>query len=641
MTRSVSSLFGATTKAKAAVKSIATVKSSFHSKPVEMTEAMQFVDTELPNILELKNITQVYENGHTVFKDFHFLVEDKPDQGQFIGLLGTSGCVDADTEYFNGRVWVRIADYKSGDKVLQYTTKKVAELVSPSQYIKVPCTHLNLIQTNYGVDQCICDDHRVVYVDRRSQTGLRPFSFLSISGKELVRKQKELKNGFRGTFLTTFAFSGKGISLTENHIRLMVAVIADGHFPKHLQTNYCQVNLKKQRKIDRLQQLLNNCAIPYNITPKNKAGYTIITFQAPKKEKHYSADWYNCTKTQLSIICDEVLRWGGCTRQVRRTFSTTIKDSADFIQFAFSATGTRATISCSNRVSTTYHTGDKNYVRKSKEYAVIIANNALVSLQNNKATKKVFKKYKTIDGYKYCFTVNSGMLVLRRNNKIFITGNCGKSTLLRYICGLQKPTSGEVLVNSKPVSSGAQAGMVFQQYSSMPWYTVYQNVELALRYKGISKKDRRGEVLRLIEQVGLKGHEHKYAQYPILSGGQLQRVAIARSLANKPKILLMDEPFGALDVKTRLQMQELVAKVWLDLSAESSETTVIFVTHDIAEAVFLGDDVFLMKSNPGEIKYYHHIDLPLDRTRDIKRDAYFNQMVYQIEDEMFELSSVK
>jgi NitT/TauT family transport system ATP-binding protein len=214
------------------------------------------------------------------------------------------------------------------------------------------------------------------------------------------------------------------------------------------------------------------------------------------------------------------------------------------------------------------------------------------------------------------------------------TSGCGKSTILRYICGLQKPTSGEVLIYGKPRSHENRVGMVFQQYSSLPWYTVYQNVELALRFKGISKADRRDEVMRVIELVGLEGHEKKYAQYPTLSGGQLQRVAIARSIAAKPEILVMDEPFGALDIKTRLQMQDLLAGIW-----HETETTIIFVTHDISEAVYLGDDIYIMGSNPGRFVYYHHVEMPLKRTREKKRLPYFNSLVYEIEDQMMELDS--
>ena len=140
----------------------------------------------------------------------------------------------------------------------------------------------------------------------------------------------------------------------------------------------------------------------------------------------------------------------------------------------------------------------------------------------------------------------------------------GKSTILRYIAGLQKPTAGEVLIHGAPISDGKRIGMVFQQYSSLPWMTVLDNVALALRYQGMGDKERREKAQEIINLVGLAGHEDKFAQYPTLSGGQLQRVAIARSLMANPDILLMDEPFGALDINTRLQMKFL--KPWSKLA---------------------------------------------------------------------------
>ncbi len=217
------------------------------------------------------------------------------------------------------------------------------------------------------------------------------------------------------------------------------------------------------------------------------------------------------------------------------------------------------------------------------------------------------------------------------------TSGCGKSTLLRYICGLQKPTEGEVLLFDKPIDLHDPVAMVFQQYSSLPWYTVYQNIELGLKFTNtLSKKEREEKIMHYIKLVGLEGHEHKFAKYPILSGGQLQRVAIARSLIIEPKIIVMDEPFGALDIKTRLKMQEMLSTIWQKIN-----TTIIFVTHDIPEAVFLGDDIFIMKANPGELKYYHHVDMPLERNREMKREQYFTDLVYQIEDEMMELESKK
>jgi len=211
----------------------------------------------------------------------------------------------------------------------------------------------------------------------------------------------------------------------------------------------------------------------------------------------------------------------------------------------------------------------------------------------------------------------------------------GKSTLLRYIAGLQIPTKGEVIVNGKPVSKDNRVSMVFQQYSSLPWMTVLDNVGLALRYKGIDKKDRDEQAMEMLKLVGLEGHEKKYAQYPSLSGGQLQRVAIARSLLANSEILLMDEPFGALDIRTRLQMQDLLIGLW-----EKFQSTVIFVTHDIAEAVYLADDIYILKSQPSVIVEHIDIDLPLKRTRAIKRDPRYTELVHHVEDTMLKVSDM-
>jgi len=211
---------------------------------------------------------------------------------------------------------------------------------------------------------------------------------------------------------------------------------------------------------------------------------------------------------------------------------------------------------------------------------------------------------------------------------------CGKSTLLRYLAGLQEPTSGEVLVNGKPWDSNNNTSMVFQKYSSLPWLTVLDNVALGLKFKGVAKKERLEKAMEMIQLVGLDGHERKYAQYPNLSGGQLQRVAIARSLLVNPDILLMDEPFGALDIKIRLDMQNLLAELW-----RKFELTIIFVTHDISEAVYLGDEIFIMSTSPAQIIERVPISLSLNRSREIKRDREFVDLVYDIEDKMMKIDT--
>jgi len=212
---------------------------------------------------------------------------------------------------------------------------------------------------------------------------------------------------------------------------------------------------------------------------------------------------------------------------------------------------------------------------------------------------------------------------------------CGKSTLLRYMAGLQEPTEGNILVKDKPLSETERVCMVFQQYSSLPWLTVLENVGLALKYKGITKKERDAKAMELIELVGLAGHENKFAQYPILSGGQLQRIAIARSLLANPNILLMDEPFGALDIRTRLQMQDLLTSIW-----RKFQSTIVFVTHDISEAVYLADDIYIMKAAPSKFVKHINVDLPMERTRHTKRDPHYVDLVHQVEDAMIEVSEM-
>ncbi len=212
---------------------------------------------------------------------------------------------------------------------------------------------------------------------------------------------------------------------------------------------------------------------------------------------------------------------------------------------------------------------------------------------------------------------------------------CGKSTVLRYIAGLQKPTEGEILIHDELRTPDVRVSMVFQQYSSLPWLTVLENVGLALKLKGVKKSEWQEKAMEFIKLVGLEGHEKKFAQYPTLSGGQLQRIAIARSLLANPEILLMDEPFGALDINTRLQMQDLLLELW-----HKFHPTIVFVTHDISEAVYLGDDIYIMKAAPSRFVKHIHVDLPFERDRSTKRTSKFESLVHEVEDAMIDVANM-
>lgn len=204
---------------------------------------------------------------------------------------------------------------------------------------------------------------------------------------------------------------------------------------------------------------------------------------------------------------------------------------------------------------------------------------------------------------------------------------CGKSTVLNLIAGFLKPTKGKVLVDGKPVDGpGADRGFVFQQYSLLPWKTTFANVEFGLKIRGISRAERTDLVNDYLNRVGLYNHRHSYPHQ--LSGGMQQRASIVRAMVNSPSVLLMDEPFAALDAQTRHMMQELLLNIWSDL-----KSTVIFVTHDIEEAIFLSDRILVMGVHPGRIK--ETVEVDLDRPRHI--DTILSPKFVNLNRQVFEL----
>jgi NitT/TauT family transport system ATP-binding protein len=210
---------------------------------------------------------------------------------------------------------------------------------------------------------------------------------------------------------------------------------------------------------------------------------------------------------------------------------------------------------------------------------------------------------------------------------------CGKSTVLNLIAGLDNPTTGKIEANGAPIRGpGADRGVMFQDYALMPWQTVYDNIGFGLRYgtpgEGLSSSQREQRVRHFIDLVGLNGSEKKYPHQ--LSGGMRQRVALARLLANGPDILLMDEPLGALDAQTRLILQVELLRIWGETGDREQRKTAIFITHDIEEAVFLGDRVVVMSTHPGRVKAVIDIDLPRPRTEHIRANPRFGQLAERI-----------
>ena len=221
-------------------------------------------------------------------------------------------------------------------------------------------------------------------------------------------------------------------------------------------------------------------------------------------------------------------------------------------------------------------------------------------------------------------------LSVAENDFITVLGpsGCGKSTLLRIVAGLDRPSAGRVLLDGRPVTApGPDRGMVFQSYTLFPWLTVADNIAYGLDERGVPAARRREIVAHYLDRMGLAGFERHYPKQ--LSGGMQQRTAIARALANDPAILLLDEPFGALDNQTRALMQELLLGIW-----ERDRKTVLFVTHDIEEAIFLASRVLVMTARPGRIKADLPVDLPHPRSSRVKTTPAFTELKARLTEEI-------
>lgn len=349
-------------------------------------------------------------------------------------INGSAGCVDANTEFFTGRGWKRIADYEDGDMVLQYNEDGTAELVEPMAYIKQPCDYLWHFETPHSINQTVCEQHRIIY---------KWPNFNSIKETNVLALKEKSDNNinWNGRFITQFYHFGDGLNLTDEQIRVMIAVMADGRYSTWRnptsKSTHCHIRLKKKRKIYRLHHLLSEANISYDCKV-DKCGVTIFSFYAPERRKVYGDEWWNVNEHQAKIICDEVVHWDGCIEKSRvhekekPVFRTTEKASADYIQYIFNINGWQSTI------VTDENTPSRREYAKTV-YKVSTKHNTTTGLcfdTRPSKTKTKFERVVTTDGFKYCFTVPSHMLVLRRKDCVFVTGNCGKSQTTKAVVNM-------------------------------------------------------------------------------------------------------------------------------------------------------------------------------------------------------------
>lgn len=243
---------------------------------------------------------------------------------------------------------------------------------------------------------------------------------------------------------------------------------------------------------------------------------------------------------------------------------------------------------------------------------------------------KVEKIYKGRNGD--MVALNGVSLDIMENEFVCVVGpsGCGKSTLLNIIAGLLEPTSGSVYVDGKEVhGTGPERGVVFQQYALFPWLTVLKNVQFGLKLKGMSEAESREVAMKYLKMVDLEQFADSYPKE--LSGGMKQRVAIARAYAVDPSVLLMDEPFGALDAQTRTQLQSELIKTW-----QEQKKTCFFITHDVEEAVILATKVIIMSARPGRIKKIVDVNLPYPRTQEMKMELPFLDLKTYIWGEVYQ-----
>lgn len=403
-------------------------------------------------------------------------------------VLNQMGCVDAETEYLSPTGWVKISEYVSGEVAQYHSETKKITFVRPDEYVKLPCTEMYHIKTRSGIDQLLSPEHRVLL--EHKITG----EIDVISAEYLYQKNLNWINRVRDSDKITFTNatipvtfsrdSESSLPLSENELRLQVAVIADGYFSPRTKTTFCVVRLTKDRKKNRLRDLLLKTGIQFSETApeyKGHEGFSIFKFNAPLRKKEFDSYFDACSTEQLKIITDEVVHWDGSfiKNKPSKQFFTNVKVSADFIQYAFSSTGYTARLTTYNRLSRG---------KPTTEYVVHIRDNGkplgIAGISKNGERRLNITKTSSPDGFKYCFMVPSTFLLFRRNGCIFASGNTGKTESALYACDwLMKTNQVKKVLLVSPLST------IERVWADAIFHTFYWRTKVVLHGPAKKRKE--------------------------------------------------------------------------------------------------------------------------------------------------------
>lgn len=392
-------------------------------------------------------------NGGFEMTDEQMSLFNEVCNNSFVVLTGNGGCVDCDTEFFNGTQWKRISDWTKEDKVLQYNEDGTTSLVTPEQYHKYECEELWEVKDK-GVDMCLSDEHNVVYMDKKQ--------IKTINFKEMREHHESVPRGFMGNLINNFKVKNEGIDISDEKIRLISLLIIKGIYVSEPDNSNVKLVINRSNQMIKVRDILNENQIKWRenrVLDANGMGYTEVYFESDEFYKEYPLEWYNMSVDQLFIVSEMILDFEGMYYENARYIISDDKNKADFIQYVFLVRGFSARIS-------------KKTIEDNDRYEIRIGVGSHTTLQmiENLKEKAEITKYTPIDGFKYCFTVPSHMWVMRRNGIVVVTGNSGKTQTVKGIVDMLVDNN----VTFAMAAPTARASKVIEKYTGINATTIHR-----------------------------------------------------------------------------------------------------------------------------------------------------------------------